>query len=258
MHGPRPQPQGRGGDDAKGPLRTDEQTGEVVAGDTFHCAPPGAQDAPVGEHGLDAEHRIPCDAVFHTTQAAGVGRDVSSDSRRFKAARVRRIHQSVLRCGAVEIGVDHAGLGDGVVVARCEFADLGHPGGAHDQASVHRGRTAGQAGAGAAWDDGRARRVCPSHGVGDVVGASGHQHRDGCPRRDGVGFVTPISLDEVGIGDDPAAGQALGQLVDVTGRGHDEGAGWADCAASATRRRCMIRRALATPASWPIRTSGCS
>ena len=69
----RPQGQGRLGDHAERALRADEQPGQVVAGDALDRPPSGAQDPPVGEDDLQAEHVVGGDAVLDAAEAAGVG-----------------------------------------------------------------------------------------------------------------------------------------------------------------------------------------
>ena len=82
--------------DAERALRADHQRGQVVAGDALHGAVPGADQPAVGEHDLEAEHRLAGDAVLGAEQAAGVRGDVAADGRDRAARRVGRAPEAAL------------------------------------------------------------------------------------------------------------------------------------------------------------------
>ena len=121
MAGRGPQPQGGRGDHPEGALRTDEQAGEVVAGHALDRPAAGAQHPAVGQHDLQPEHGVPGDAVLHAAQPARVGGQVPADRGYLEARRVGRVHQPVGGGGAVQVGVEHAGLGHGQLVGRVEL-----------------------------------------------------------------------------------------------------------------------------------------
>ena len=149
--------QRRADDDAERPLGADDERREVEAGHALHGAMPEAEQAPVGEHQVDAEDGIPHDSVLRAQQTAGARRDVAADGGDGAAGGIRRPPQAVLRERGVEVGVEDAGFDDGEQIVRPHLEDAVHA--AHRQGDLTRAgvRAAGEAGARAARHDRRAR-----------------------------------------------------------------------------------------------------
>ena len=96
---------GRGaglGDDAQGALRADEELLEVVAGVVLAEGGEGVEDAAVGEHRLQAQHRAVQAAVAQQAQAARVGGHVAAQLAAALGAEVER-HGEAARG---EVGVE--------------------------------------------------------------------------------------------------------------------------------------------------------
>ncbi len=73
------QSHGRLDDDAEGALRPDHERGQVEPRDALDAAVPGGDEASVGEHDFEGEHRIARHAVLRAQQPTGVRRDVAAD-----------------------------------------------------------------------------------------------------------------------------------------------------------------------------------
>ena len=73
--GPREELDAGGGDDAQGALGTGQEPLEVVAGIVLAQAAEATPDLAVGEHGLQAQDKVPGRAKAENSDAAGVGRD---------------------------------------------------------------------------------------------------------------------------------------------------------------------------------------
>ena len=87
--------QRRTDDDAERPFGADDERRQIEAGHALHRAVAEAQQPSVGEHEIDAEHRIAHHAVLRAEEAAGAGRDVAAHRRDGTARGIRRPPQSV-------------------------------------------------------------------------------------------------------------------------------------------------------------------
>ena len=81
------------------PSEPDEERRQVEAGDALERAAPGAQQAAVGEHDVEAEDGLAGDAVLDAAHAAGVGGDVAAERGDGCTGRVGGVEQAVLARG---------------------------------------------------------------------------------------------------------------------------------------------------------------
>ena len=156
------------------------------------------EQAPVGEHDLEAEHGIARDTVLGAQQAARVRRDVAAHGGDGAARGVGGEPQAVRRELRVEVGVDDAGLHDGELVVHRDLEHAVHgERGEHDLARPRDG-PAREARAGAARDDGRAGLGGDAQRRPHVVDRARPHDRE----RGGVGDVAGLVLAcrlEVGV-----------------------------------------------------------
>ena len=94
------EPEPRGGDHGERAFAPAEEPGEVVAGVVLLEPVEAADDAAVGEHGLDAEDLAAGRAVAQHVDTAGVGRDGAADGRGVAGRRGRRRSPSRRRAHA--------------------------------------------------------------------------------------------------------------------------------------------------------------
>lgn len=110
------------------------------------------------------------------------------------------MHQAVLGRSPVEVRGHHAGLDDGHPVDRGDLADAPQRRGHHDEAAGDGGGSAGEAGARPPGNDRDLVSRGPDQGLGDVVGAAGHDDRARLVAGDDGGLVLAIAGQQVGIG----------------------------------------------------------
>src|SRR6266700_903618 len=87
----------------------------------------GADDRPIRQNHLQAEHGIPGYAVLDAAQATGVGTDVAADRADLEAGRIRWVEEAFLGDGGLEVRVDDARLDDGEEVSAVYVEDPIHP-----------------------------------------------------------------------------------------------------------------------------------
>ena len=120
-------------------------------------------DRAVGHDRLDRQRVVDGHPVFQRVGAAGVGGHVAAD----RAGPLARRIGSIMISGPFQcVGqpdVDDAGLDDGVAVAEIDLQNLPHACQGNHHPAPHRQATAGQAGAGSAWQEAEAVAIAKPH-----------------------------------------------------------------------------------------------
>jgi hypothetical protein len=126
----------------------------------------------------------------------------------------------VLGDGRLQVVVDHARLDHAEQVVPVDLDDPVHPGQVEDDAAVDRVRPAGQAGASPARHDRRAELGADPHDLLDFGLRAGPHAGGRPPGRRPFGLVVGHGREDVGIGDDPVAGQGPAQSLEQPARVH--------------------------------------
>ena len=171
----RYEPQHRRGDHAQRAFGADEQVLQIVAGVVLLQLVEIVEDAPVGEHHLDAQYMGPRDAVSERLGAAGIGRKVAADgagSFRRQQLRVEAIDRGGRLARALQ---GDAGLAGDGVRRRVDLADAVEARERQDDLIVEGDLPADEAGIAALRHDRRCRLVRELedlHDLGDGAGRS--------------------------------------------------------------------------------------
>ena len=112
------------------------------------------------------------DAVSERVRTAGIFGDVSADGACFLAGGIGREMQSCMGDGERKIGVHDTGLDDGELVFDVDFEDAIHAREGDDDAAIAGERASGEAGAGAASNDGSFVAFGELDDLHDVGGAA--------------------------------------------------------------------------------------
>ena len=150
---PPQQPHPHARDDAEGPLRPDDQPGEIDPG----TIGPGGADADqrsARQRDLQAEDVVGRDPVRDRVGAAGVVGDVSADTARGLARGIGRVEVAGLADGARDLDVGDPRFDHRDAVHEIHFEDAVHPGHHDDDAADDRQGAAGHSGPGPAGDHG--------------------------------------------------------------------------------------------------------
>jgi hypothetical protein len=124
--GRRPQLQHRLGDDAERALGTHEQVFQVVAGVVLLERAQAVPDVAVGQHDLEAQHKVARVAVAQHLHAAGIGRKVAANLARALGAEAER-EEAVMRRRRFLQGLqDAAGLDRHRIAHRIDLQHLVH------------------------------------------------------------------------------------------------------------------------------------
>jgi hypothetical protein len=126
----------------------------------------------------------------------------------------------VLGYGRLHVVVHRARLHHAEQVVPVDLQDPVHPGQVEDDAAVDRVGPAGQAGTGAARHDRRAELGADPHDLLDLGLRAGPHARGRAPGRRPFGLVMGDGREDVGIGDDPVAGQSPAQGLEQAARVH--------------------------------------
>ena len=166
------------GDQSECAFRTDEQTGEIVAGIVSLFAA-NADDCAVGKNEFERGDVIGGDAVGERVWAARIFGHVATDGGRFLARRIGGEEQPGLfdRTGNVEIY--DAGLHDGALIFEIDVEDAIHARENEHESAGARQRAAGKAGAGAATEDGSVMSGGELDDLGDLGGRAREDDRVG-------------------------------------------------------------------------------
>ena len=222
-----PQPQGHLGEHAERALGPDEQPDHVEACHALGGAAAEPHRIAVGDrtfnhgpadHRAQAQHIVAGHAVLQAAQAARVGGHVAADRRPGRAGRVGRVPQAVLGHGRLHVVVDHTWLDHAEQVVPVDLDDPVHPGQVEDHAAVDRVGPAGQAGAGAARHDRRAQLGADPHDLLNLGLRAGPHARGRPPGERPIRPRHGTWSRDVGIGDDPVAGQGPAQRLDQPSR----------------------------------------
>ena len=164
------------GDHAERAFRTDEQLGQVIAGDIFEGFAAGLEDVAVGQHDFQAHDVVVGDAVFDGAHAAGVLGDVAAERRIFPAGRIGRIKQALGGAVIVEIDGAHACFRPDHHVFLVQFENFIKPGQREGDAAFEGDAAAGAAAGGSPGSHGDAVGVGDFHDGGDFFGGCRANH----------------------------------------------------------------------------------
>ena len=142
------------GDDAEGPLASDQQVAQGVAGHILHAFVSGVKFRAVVEEPGEGHHIIPGDAVFEAPEAARVLRNVAAERRYVLGTGVGRVEKTLCRRGIEEIDCYDARFGGQGQILLIDLPNSVHPGEAEDHTSPERGAASGEAGRRATRGDG--------------------------------------------------------------------------------------------------------
>ena len=131
-------------DNAHRPLRSHQDTGQVVADRLRAVAPTDLDELPVGERNLETGDVVDRDAIEECVRASRVGRDVSSDGAGPLARGVGDVVVTVRLERLAQRQVDDARLDDSAQVVDVDLEDSIHPGEGDDDAALDRNRAAGE------------------------------------------------------------------------------------------------------------------
>ena len=114
------------GGDPKGPLRADEDPGEIVA-ERIQCPPTEVDDVAVGKDDLQSEDMVRRHPILRCAGAAGVLGDVPPDAARRLAGGIGGVIIAPRGEGVREPDVHQTGLDHGPLVLVVDVQDLIHP-----------------------------------------------------------------------------------------------------------------------------------
>src|SRR5262249_16423809 len=143
-------------------------------------------DPAIGQDDLDAEDVVDRDAVLESVGPAGVGGDVSANGASALAGRVGGVVPAVGAEVVRQPQVDDAGLDDREGVAVGQFQDAFRPGKSKGHGSGNGERSAGEAGAGAAGQEGDVEALAKFDDHDDLFGGGGEDDNVGTVLLDGV------------------------------------------------------------------------
>ena len=203
------------GDHAERSLGADDRAEEVGAVRVERLAAQ-LDDLPVGQDERQPGDVMRREAVLQAVRASGILGDVPADRAHLLARRIGRVEEAFACDGARDVEVRDARLDDDPLAVEVDLQDPVHPRERDDYPARHRRRSTGQAGAGAAGDEGHAlARACPKHGL-DVLRRAGQD--DELRHRAMSGqAVALVDAELLGLGDDVLGAERRLQLGDEGG-----------------------------------------
>src|SRR6185369_8799077 len=168
----------------------------------------GPDDAPVGHHDLERQHRIARLAVLDAAQAAGIGAQVPPDRAHLEAGRIRGVEKALGGDCGLELRVDDPRLDDRDQVLPVDLDDPVHRGEDHGQPALDAGRAAGQTRPRPARDDRHSHLGRDPHDLDHVRGRRREDHRTWQPGVEIRRLVVAVALAVERVGQEPEAWQA--------------------------------------------------
>jgi len=174
------------GDESERAFGADEETGEIVGAGVALLAA-DADDFSVGrEDEFKSGDVIGGDAVRECVRAAGVFGDVAADGGGFLAGGIRCEVEASVFDSPGNVEVYDAGLDDSALIIEIEFENAIHAREDEHESAGTGERTAGEAGAGAATEDGHVVLGGEADNLGDFGGGAREGDEVGAPFFDGA------------------------------------------------------------------------
>ena len=191
------------GDDAEGALGPDEEILHRVAGDVFNALRSEPGDLARGQNDLDAHDVVSGNAIFQSTQAARVVRDISSYRRDLHRAGIGRIKKPEGRGRIIDRLGDDAAFTEHRKIGRVDFEDAVEMDETENDPAFDGDAAARETGARTARDDGYFLRRRQFNNPRDGFGAARQDDTDGTLLQRGSAVET-VGNEVFGAGEDVA------------------------------------------------------